>query len=45
MGTFWKKRIASNSTDKTIPMVVKIAIVDPAMSNTRITASTRSQFQ
>ncbi len=32
IGTCWKNRIASNSTDRTIPMVVKIAMLEAPMS-------------
>jgi hypothetical protein len=40
-GTVPKKRVASNSTDSTIPRVVNMAMVEQAIMNQRTTDSTR----
>ena len=39
-GTAWKKRIDSNSTESTIPMVVRMAIVELTMSRPSTIRST-----
>ena len=41
IGTIWKKRIDSNSTEMTMPMVVKMAMLEARISAPRTMVSTR----